>query len=374
MSSKYGAPQPYYPPDWAKELSVIPKTRIKLAQLPTPIHSWSVPGLPDGFQLYIKRDDLTGSTLSGNKVRKLEFIFSEALDQGCDTVITGGGLQSNHTRATAVVAKELGLSSLNILYLPPEKTHESSLSSKEKGNLLLSCMVGATSETVPFLAAETRFKQMEEYMKATSDRLIVKGHLPCIVELGGANPTGAWGYIEAFQEMIDQGILENFDDIVMCAGTGGTALGIGLASYLTGSKLKVHAVCTKAPSTVVATNINKELSKIKKEGMDNHLQCSDIVDLIDLHTDTSIKKEDLDFLTQVSTKTGIILDTTFTLKTVICMLHEMKYNPERFRGQRILFMHTGGLFGLCDGQLDPVLVQTPDTNRIRSIHEFIDVV
>ena len=56
---------------------------------------------------------------------------------------------------------------------------------------------------------------------------------------------------------------------------------------------RVHAVCTKAPSTVVATNINNELSKIKKEGMDNHLQCSDIVDLIDLHTDTSIKTEDL---------------------------------------------------------------------------------
>ncbi|KXJ18127.1 putative D-cysteine desulfhydrase 1, mitochondrial [Exaiptasia diaphana] len=80
-----------------------------IKDLNTPIRDWTLPGLPSGFSLSIKRDDMTGSTLSGNKVRKLEFLLADALVKGSDCVLTCGGIQSNHCRATAVAARELGL-------------------------------------------------------------------------------------------------------------------------------------------------------------------------------------------------------------------------------------------------------------------------
>eukprot|EP00976_Prorocentrum_cordatum_P095697 1190275-Prorocentrum_minimum.AAC.2 len=134
--------EPYTPPNWAAQLSPIPTEKFSLGQLPTPIHRWNIPGLPDGCEMWIKRDDLSGMQLSGNKVRKLEFLLAEAkvktrctsrvgpqpklhsashcylpsfTAQGCDSVITIGGVQSNHCRATAVAAKYLGLEPYLIL-------------------------------------------------------------------------------------------------------------------------------------------------------------------------------------------------------------------------------------------------------------------
>lgn len=88
---------------------------LLLLQLPTPIHRWNLPGLPNGTELWIKRDDFTGMELSGNKVRKLEFLMAEAVDQHADTVITIGGIQSNHCRATATASNYLNLNSHLIL-------------------------------------------------------------------------------------------------------------------------------------------------------------------------------------------------------------------------------------------------------------------
>lgn len=99
----------YEPPKWASSLKDIPQFFVQLAQRNTPIHPWNISNLPEGFSLSIKRDDLTGSTLSGNKVRKLEFLLADALNKKCDTIFTCGGVQSNHCRATAVAARQLGL-------------------------------------------------------------------------------------------------------------------------------------------------------------------------------------------------------------------------------------------------------------------------
>lgn len=84
----------------------MPVERYALGLLPTPIHPWRrMPGIPDGMDLWIKRDDLSGMQLSGNKVRKLEFLIADALKQKSDTIVTVGGIQSNHCRATAVAAR-----------------------------------------------------------------------------------------------------------------------------------------------------------------------------------------------------------------------------------------------------------------------------
>ena len=132
---------PYAPPPWAAGIAHVPPRRVLLAHTPTPVHRWRVPGVPESVELFIKRDDLTGAELSGNKarparlctrccrcaerarrplpplpqVRKLEFLLADALAQECDCVVTIGGLQSNHARATAVAARLLGLDAHLIL-------------------------------------------------------------------------------------------------------------------------------------------------------------------------------------------------------------------------------------------------------------------
>ena len=95
----------YTPPEWAARLSSVPDQVVRLAMRPTPVEKWNLPSA----DIWIKRDDLTGCALSGNKIRKLEFLLAEALSTGCDAVITCGGIQSNHCRATAMAARSLGM-------------------------------------------------------------------------------------------------------------------------------------------------------------------------------------------------------------------------------------------------------------------------
>lgn len=129
----------YNPPSWITEnlqTAIIPKTRIKLFNGPTPIHAFKIPGLEQSeLSCFIKRDDLTSFDMSGNKVRKLEFLMADALnaENEHDSVITIGGLQSNHARATAVASRQLGLEPYLIL-----RTKEQAEDIDIVGNLLFS--------------------------------------------------------------------------------------------------------------------------------------------------------------------------------------------------------------------------------------------
>ena len=103
----------YNPPEWLKEAidaGAAPKSKVELGRFPTPYHRWNISDEDNsGLEMWIKRDDLTSFDLGGNKVRKLQFLLAQALEQGCDTIVTIGGTQSNHCRATAVAARQLGL-------------------------------------------------------------------------------------------------------------------------------------------------------------------------------------------------------------------------------------------------------------------------
>ncbi|KAL5208086.1 hypothetical protein ABZP36_032521 [Zizania latifolia] len=137
--------KPYAPPSWASHLSPAPSQTFSLGHFPTPIHKWNLPNLPNGTEVWIKRDDLSGMQLSGNKVRKLEFLMVDAVAQGADCVITVGGIQSNHCRATAVAAKYLNLDCYLIL-----RTSKL-LVDKDPGlvgNLLVERLVGAHIDLV----------------------------------------------------------------------------------------------------------------------------------------------------------------------------------------------------------------------------------
>ena len=105
--------------------------RLALANLPTPVQQLGcLPGLEGGAEIHVKRDDLTGAGLSGNKIRKLEYLFAEARAQRADTVITCGGIQSNHARATAAAAARAGLKAHLVL-------REEGAPEPDRGNLFL---------------------------------------------------------------------------------------------------------------------------------------------------------------------------------------------------------------------------------------------
>ena len=149
---------------------------IDIAMKPTPIQKLRIPPpFPSNCEILIKRDDLTGFALSGNKVRKLEFLLHDALRKKADTLITCGGFQSNHSRATAILGAEFGLKTYLVLFGdgPPHLD----------GNLFLDKLVGATIKYIP----ENQFKLVDSIMSEMSSQLKASGKRPYIIPEGASN-------------------------------------------------------------------------------------------------------------------------------------------------------------------------------------------
>ncbi|KAK9278090.1 hypothetical protein L1049_027648 [Liquidambar formosana] len=336
--------KPYDPPSWASHLNPIPSHVFSLGHLPTPIHKWNLPNLPKNTEVWLKRDDLSGMQLSGNKVRKLEFLMADAIQQGADCIITIGGIQSNHCRATAVAAKYLNLDCYLIL-----RTSKV-LVDKDPGltgNLLVERLVGAHVELV----------SKEEYANIGSvtltnllkEKLLGEGRRPYIIPVGGSNSLGTWGYIEAIREIEQQlqsGIGKvGFDDIVVACGSGGTIAGLSLGSWLSKLKAKVHAF-----SVCDDPDYFYDFSQGLLDGLQAGVSSRDIVDIqnakgLGYAMNTT---EELKFVKEVAAATGVVLDPVYSGKAAYGMLKDMTQNPKKWEGRKILFIHTGGLLGLFD--------------------------
>jgi D-cysteine desulfhydrase len=194
--------------------------RIPLAtSLPTPLERADRLGAHLGFddgRLWIKRDDVTGLAGGGNKVRKLEYLCAEAIAQGADTLVTGGGRQSNHVRMTAAAANKLGLGCTVVLGSGPP--------SLPSGNVVLDLVLGADivwGGDLDYYATEAAIDQQCE-------RLRREGRRPYAMPVGGASTTGALGYVVAADEIVEQlrGHGLELGTIVTADGSGGTHAGL----------------------------------------------------------------------------------------------------------------------------------------------------
>ncbi|XP_052103570.1 uncharacterized protein LOC127737077 [Mytilus californianus] len=343
---------PFSPPDWSNRLSHIPKYFVRLGNMNTPIHEWRLPNVPSGFKVYIKRDDMPGSTLSGNKVRKLEFLFADAIDKGFKNVITCGFIQSNFTRSAAIAAAQLGLKChLLLVNCSANLTYE--------GNVLLDKMSGANIYLISYRPNPSKYgKNITPRMEKLAAHIKKEtGEDSYLLPIAGANVVGLYGYIAAFQEMISQGILEEFDDIVVTCGSGGTAAGLCIANYLNQSKLRIHAIAIGDNKQSFMEHIN---DSIKEVGLGDSVCADDIIDIVDGYKGRGYglsTPEEQEFIQSVSKNTGIILDPCYTGKAANGLVQELTSNPDRFQGNRILFIHTGGIFGLFDGKMDSYLRQ-----------------
>ncbi|GLJ38908.1 hypothetical protein SUGI_0793120 [Cryptomeria japonica] len=345
----------YTPPSWATQLGPIPSHYYALGHLPTPIHRWDLPDLPTNTEVWIKRDDLSGMQLSGNKVRKLEFLMADAKEKGADCIITIGGIQSNHCRATAVAARYLNLDCYLILRTTRAEVDEDP---GLIGNLLVERMVGANIELI----------SKEEYGRIGSvtlcnllkERLEKDGRKPYVIPVGGSNSLGTWGYIEAVREMeqqLQEGKVDGinkFDDIVIACGSGGTTAGLSLGSHLSSLKAKVHAfsVCDDPDYFYDYT---QGLLNGLNAGLNSH-------DLISIANAKGIgyamsKVEELKCVCQIAEATGVVLDPVYSGKAAFQMLRDMVENPSKWEGRKVLFIHSGGLLGMFDKmqQLQPLI-------------------
>jgi len=314
--------------------------RINLANLPTRIDYLSrLTKELKGPQIYIKRDDQTGSEVSGNKVRKLEYIVQEALEQNCDYLITCGGTQSNHARATAAIAAKLGIGSLLVLKGNKEEPIE--------GNYFLSKLLGAEFK---FITGDDYNNKRMEIMEEAKLDLETKGYKPYVIPEGGSMGIGSYGYYTAMEEIHEQekqlGI--EFDAIVISVGSGGTYSGLFLANKLLGRKSTVFGINVSSN----AEHFIKQISNILEESfpyINNRVEYTNSdIKIIDGYVGLGYaesRNEELEFINYLAKLEGIILDPVYTCKAMYGLVNEIKKgNMNDYKN--ILFIHTGGLFGV----------------------------
>ncbi|MGE5633566.1 MAG: D-cysteine desulfhydrase family protein, partial [Caulobacteraceae bacterium] len=277
--------------------------------------------------------------MSGNKVRKLEYSVKEAVDNGCDCLITCGGIQSNHCRATAAAAAKLRIKSC--LLLRGEKNTE------PEGNLLLDKLLGAE---VYFITAEEYRYKRTEIMEQIKREMETKGFKPYIIPEGASNGIGSFGYYTAMEEIIAQERDMNisFDGIVLAVGSGGTYSGLWLASKLLNHKARIYGINVCDNAEYFKERIQSILYESMKY-MDVNLPISrDEIHIIDGYVGRGYalsRPEELNFIHKLAAMEGVILDPVYTGKAMYGLTEEIKKG--RFKDCRnLLFIHTGGLFGL----------------------------
>ena len=162
--------------------------RGQWARLPSPIERLNKLSTELGLDLWIKRDDQTGFEWSGNKIRKLEFLVEDAIRQGATCLITMGGVQSNHCRATAALAAKLGLRC--VLFLRGEPP------ARLLSNNLLDRLFGAE---IFYLTSEQYYEGIQDFRRIVDEQIRAQGGKTYFIPEGGSNGLGSFGYVEAFQ-------------------------------------------------------------------------------------------------------------------------------------------------------------------------------
>jgi D-cysteine desulfhydrase len=311
----------------------IPKKNLGF--FPTPlIELENISNRLSGPKILMKRDDLTGLAFGGNKTRKLEYLVGDAIQKGCDTLITGGALQSNHCRQTAAAAAASGLSCH--LALGGEAPQNYS------GNILVDKILGAAIHWTG------EFRKGEK-IPEIAEQLINLGKKPYIIPYGGSNELGAVGFIEAVLELKLQldAINKKIDAIVFASSSGGTHTGLLLGNKIYHLNAKIYGIkIDKAEYEnmeyeiflPILINRTKKLFDIDQEVTDADI----ILDGNYLGGGYGVigdmEKRAIKLLAETE---GILVDPVYTGRAFGAMIDliEKKYFS---KNETILFWHTGG--------------------------------
>jgi D-cysteine desulfhydrase family pyridoxal phosphate-dependent enzyme len=290
-----------------------------------------------GVELYLKRDDLTGMLESGNKVRKLEFLVGDALDRGADTLITVGTMQSNCCRAVSAVAARLGLGAVVAVRGKRPAVYD--------GNLLLNRMLGAE---VRYLS-DDEFASYPSALEAIAEDVRRRGGRPYIIPESGSNETGALGYLECAVELagqIDHGA-PRFDTVVITAFSGGSQAGLLMGKQLAGLPSEIVSVPIAWPADEVRAYVTQTIGRtMQRYGF--ALEVPKTIHVLDGYQGTGragVEETELSLLIQLAREEGVMLDPVYTAKAFRGLLDTLQHDPKAL-GQRVCFIHTGGIFSL----------------------------
>jgi L-cysteate sulfo-lyase len=304
-------------------------SRFYFAHLPTPIET--LPRLSDalgGPRISIKRDDQTGLAFGGNKTRKLEFLVAEARDQGAQTLISGGALQSNHCRQTAAAAARFGFKC--ILVLVGEKPKRTS------ANLLLDELFGAEIVHV------ADRKDRDEILQETFDRATKEGINPYLVPYGGSNATGALAYAFAVKELIEQNV--DADWIVFATSSAGTHAGLILGQRVFGYRGKVLGISVDESEEWLKEHVSK-LASLASDKLGEHIEftpeqvlanacyCSPGYGVL-----TELEREAIRLFARAE---GLLLDPVYTGRAAAGLIDLIRKGFFK-KDETVLFLHTGG--------------------------------
>lgn len=303
--------------------------RIPLAHLPTPIEPLpALTKLLQGPQLFIKRDDLTGLGVGGNKTRKLEYLAADALAQSCRTLVTTGAVQSNHCRQVAAAAARLGLGCILVLAGPDPGTRQ--------GNLLLDELSGAKLIFVPKEERDQRLQQV--FAQAEKD-----GLQPYLIPYGGSNPVGVQGYIQAMHELMDQQLRPDW--IVLASSSGGTQAGLMLGAKQTGFPSRILGISVDKPkqelSTMIVELANQTAAWL---GMRAEIKTEDVMvnDEYCIAGYGVLQPTEVEAIQLFARNEGILLDPVYTGRAAAGLIDLIRQGFLA-REESVLFWHTGGI-------------------------------
>jgi D-cysteine desulfhydrase len=315
---------------------VIPR-KATLAHLPTPITHHPELDRLLGCEVWVKRDDMSAGVAAGNKIRKLEYLVQAALERGARCLVTCGGVQSNHARATAIVAREHGLSVELFL-----RTDDPSAEHALTGNLLLDRLVGAK---VNFITQEG-YADRDRLMAERSRELSERGQPAYVIPEGGSNGLGSLGYVDAMAEVrvqLDAGLAGGapFDAVAHACGSGGTAAGVALGARLHGVAAQAHAFAVCHDSAYFDAIVARICEEARALVPGLPLDAAPIIhDAWKGPAYAVPSAAQVRFMIEVAQRTGLLFDPVYTGKALFG-LAQLTPKP-----RRVLFIHTGGLPGL----------------------------
>lgn len=304
--------------------------RVALAALPTPLELRPRLSAAAGVEVYVKRDDLTGLGVGGNKARKLEYLVADARACGADVLVTAGGPQSNHTALTALAAGRAGLGAHLVHYgRPPAGPAE--------GNRVLSELAGAdvTFTSVPERAS------VDPAMASVAEDLRRAGRIPYVIPRGGATPLGCVGYVRASLELAGQ---------LADAGVSPTRVVVATGSCGTQAGLEVGVRWLQTAYRVVGVTVSRPAAECRDRIRTLAAACAD---LLGLDLGPPLEPEVLDgylapgyglpsdagaaAMALLARTEGLVLDPVYTAKAMAALLDRAGDDAGP-----IVFWHTGG--------------------------------
>ena len=323
--------------------------RIPLATLPTPLHELprlreALGGSSKAPRIFIKRDDLTGLALGGNKARKLEFLVADAIKQGATVLITTGATQSNHARMTAAAACVAGLGCHLVL---TSRSDDPPL----QGNLLLDRVYGATVHHVPApddprLALgndEAKVREVEGMLRQSGER-------PYVIAVGGSSPVGTLGYTLATVELIEQLTAAGLrpSRVYYASGSRGTQAGLTLGAKACEGSYRLHgiAVSTGEPEKIHRA-VNAANAAAELLGIPTRVVYDDLVGNNDfIGQGYGIPSpEGIEAIALLARTEGILVDPCYTSKALAGLIAHVRRGEVK-PNEAIVFLHTGGAPGM----------------------------